>query len=77
MFVDGFFNMLYGIAGIANSHVFVANAQYVIGDLRAWGWPRRGAAVIDQTGTVAELPPKTTGTDSATHNDSAPWQQAR
>jgi len=38
MFVDGFFNMLYGIAAIANSHVFVANAHYVIGDLRAWGW---------------------------------------
>ena len=30
--------MLYGIAAIANSHVFVANAHYVIGDLRAWGW---------------------------------------
>ena len=38
LFVDGFFNMLYGIAAIANSHVFVANAHYVIGDLRAWGW---------------------------------------
>jgi hypothetical protein len=30
--------MLYGIAAIANSHVFVANAHYVIGDLRARGW---------------------------------------
>ena len=38
LFVDGFFNMLYGIAAIANSHVFVANAHYVVGDLRAWGW---------------------------------------
>ncbi len=38
LFVVGFFNMLYGIAAIANSHVFVANAHYVIGDLRAWGW---------------------------------------
>jgi hypothetical protein len=38
LFVDGFFNMLYGIAAIANSHVFVANAHYVFGDLRAWGW---------------------------------------
>jgi hypothetical protein len=36
--VIGFFNMLYGIAAIANSHVFTANARYVIGDLRAWGW---------------------------------------
>jgi hypothetical protein len=38
MSVIGFFNMLYGIAAIANSHVFVANAHYVIGDLRVWGW---------------------------------------
>jgi hypothetical protein len=36
--VIAFFNMIYGIAAIANSHVFVANAHYVIGDLRAWGW---------------------------------------
>jgi hypothetical protein len=36
--VVGFFNMIYGIAAIANSHVFAANAHYVIGDLRAWGW---------------------------------------
>ncbi len=32
------FNLIYGIAAIANSHVFVANAHYVFGDLRAWGW---------------------------------------
>ena len=38
LLVAGFFNMLYGIAAIANSHVFVAGAHYVIGDLRAWGW---------------------------------------
>jgi len=38
LFVISFFNMLYGIAAIANSHVFVANAHYVIGDLRIWGW---------------------------------------
>jgi len=36
--VLGFFNMIYGIAAIANSHVFTANAHYVVGDLRAWGW---------------------------------------
>ena len=38
LLVISFFNMLYGIAAIANSHVFVANAHYVFGDLRAWGW---------------------------------------
>jgi len=38
MFVIGFFNMLYGIAAIANSHIFIGNARYVVGDLHAWGW---------------------------------------
>jgi hypothetical protein len=38
LFMLGFFNMIYGIAGIAQSHVFVANAHYVFGDLRSWGW---------------------------------------
>ncbi|QMU69128.1 hypothetical protein [Streptacidiphilus sp. P02-A3a] len=33
-----FFNGLDGIAAIAHSHVFVANAHFVVGDLRAWGW---------------------------------------
>ena len=36
--VVGFFNVIDGIAAIANSHVFIANAHYVFGDLRAWGW---------------------------------------
>ena len=46
LLVIGFFNMLYGIAAIANSHVFVANAHYVIGDLRAWGWVTLIIAVL-------------------------------
>jgi hypothetical protein len=32
------FNVIEGIAAIARSHIFIANAHYVIGDLRAWGW---------------------------------------
>jgi hypothetical protein len=32
------FNVIDGIAAIANSHVFIANAHYVFGDLRTWGW---------------------------------------
>ena len=38
LLVIGFFNMIYGIAAIANSHVFVANAHYVFANLRTWGW---------------------------------------
>ena len=36
--IIGCFNLIYGIAAIANSHVFVANTHYVFGNLRAWGW---------------------------------------
>jgi hypothetical protein len=36
--VIGCFNLIYGIAAIANSHVFVANAHYVFANLHAWGW---------------------------------------
>src|SRR5215470_3495535 len=36
--VVGCFNLIDGIAAIANSHVFVANAHYLVGNLRAWGW---------------------------------------
>jgi hypothetical protein len=36
--VIGFFNLLDGISAIANAHIFIANAHYVVGDLRAWGW---------------------------------------
>jgi hypothetical protein len=38
LLVVGCFNLIQGIAAIANSHVFVANAHYVVGNLRAWGW---------------------------------------
>lgn len=31
-------NIVEGIAAIDNAHFFVGNAQYVAGDLNAWGW---------------------------------------
>ena len=36
--VVGCFNAIYGIAAIAQSHVFTPNAHYVFANLRAWGW---------------------------------------
>jgi len=36
--VIGCFNLIYGIAAIANSHVFVANAHFVFANLKTWGW---------------------------------------
>jgi hypothetical protein len=38
LLVVGFFNMIYGIAAIANSHVFVAGAHFVFANQRTWGW---------------------------------------
>ncbi|HSZ30435.1 MAG TPA: hypothetical protein VK784_11865, partial [Pseudonocardiaceae bacterium] len=34
LMVLGLFNLLDGIAAVARSHVFIANAHYVVGDLR-------------------------------------------
>jgi hypothetical protein len=36
--VVGCFNLIYGIAAIANSHVFTANAHYMFANQRTWGW---------------------------------------
>ena len=44
--VLGFFNLIYGLAAIANSHVFIANVLYVVGGLRAWGWATLVLAIL-------------------------------
>ena len=36
--IIGCFNVIHGIAAIANSHVFTTHAHYVFGDLKTWGW---------------------------------------
>jgi len=36
--VIGCFNLINGIAAIAQSHVFVANAHFVFSNQRTWGW---------------------------------------
>ena len=38
LLILGCFNLIYGIAAIAHSHVFVANAHYVFANQRTWGW---------------------------------------
>jgi hypothetical protein len=55
LLVVGFFNMIYGIAAIANSHVFVASAHYVIGNLRAWGWITLIIAVLQLAAAAGVL----------------------
>jgi len=38
LLVLGCFNLIYGIAAIVRSRVFVNDAHDVFGDLRTWGW---------------------------------------
>jgi len=38
LLVIGCFNLIYGIAAVANAHVFVVGAHYVFGSLNSWGW---------------------------------------
>jgi hypothetical protein len=55
LLVAGFFSMIYGIAAIANSHVFVAGAHYVFGDLRGWGWITLIIAVLQLAAAAGVL----------------------
>jgi hypothetical protein len=34
----GTLNVIDGIAAIGNAHFFTANAHFIMGDLKAWGW---------------------------------------
>lgn len=38
LLVDGTINVIGGIGAIDNSKFFVRNTQYVVGDLKTWGW---------------------------------------
>jgi len=51
----GLFNVIDGIAAIARSHVFVANAHYVVGDLRAWGWVALILGVLQALASIGVL----------------------
>ncbi|WP_354637858.1 DUF7144 family membrane protein [Kitasatospora camelliae] len=53
------FNGLDGIAAINRSRVFVGDATFVFGDLRAWGWAMLGLAVAQAftvVGVLARVP---------------------
>jgi hypothetical protein len=53
--VVGLFNVIDGIAAIARSHVFVGNAHYVVGDLRAWGWVALILGVLQALASIGVL----------------------
>jgi hypothetical protein len=46
--IGGILDVIWGIAAIGRAHFFVANAHFVISDLRLWGWVTLliGAALI-------------------------------
>lgn len=50
-----FFNMIYGIAAIANSHVFVANAHFVFANLRTWGWITLAISILQLAAAAGVL----------------------
>jgi hypothetical protein len=52
LLVIGGMNMLYGIAALAKAHIFIANAHYVVGDLRVWGWITLIAALLELLAAV-------------------------
>lgn len=55
LLVVGFWNLIYGIAAITKSHVFIAGAHYVVGDLRAWGWVAVGFAILQLAGGAGAI----------------------
>jgi hypothetical protein len=38
MALVGVLNVIYGIAAISKSHFFDTNAEYMVSNLRTWGW---------------------------------------
>ena len=38
LMIIGVLNAIYGIAAIDKSSFFVANTQYILSDLKTWGW---------------------------------------
>jgi hypothetical protein len=53
--VVGCFNLIHGIAAIANSHVFVANAHFVFASLKTWGWITLILAVLQVLAGIGVL----------------------
>jgi hypothetical protein len=45
--VSGVLSVIYGIGAIGNSSFFVADARYVFGNLRTWGWVSLIIGVIE------------------------------
>jgi hypothetical protein len=51
----GTFNLMYGIAAVANSDVFTADSHYVFGSLHSWGWATLILGVLQLLAAAAVL----------------------
>jgi hypothetical protein len=49
----GTLNVVYGIAAVDNSKVFVNGAKYVFGDLNTWGWILIGVGALQLVGAFS------------------------
>jgi hypothetical protein len=46
---------IYGVAAVGRSSFFVGEAEYVIADLRTWGWVLIGVSVIQGATSIAVI----------------------
>jgi hypothetical protein len=51
--LSGVLNIIWGIAAVANSHFFVANATFILSDLNAWGWVAIGFGALEMLGALS------------------------
>jgi hypothetical protein len=51
----GTFNLIYGIAAVANADVFTADAHYVFGSLHSWGWATLILGILQLLAAAAVL----------------------
>jgi hypothetical protein len=51
----GFFSTIDGIVALSKSSFYVADARYVFGDLRTWGWIVLALGVLELCASVAVL----------------------
>jgi hypothetical protein len=46
MALVGILDIIYGIAAISRSHFFDTNAEYIVSNLRTWGWIAVGLGAV-------------------------------
>jgi len=47
LLLSGTLNVIYGISAISNSKFFNQNAEYIVSNLKTWGWITLGIGIIE------------------------------